>query len=382
MGGNVGRAVGVDGDDVIFDLTAVQAEPAVTDDDIQVRHVHVEIFAPDLDDLPVDLEAVNLYVGAIDRGRLPRRRACGESDDRHAFDVVGRAVCVEVWSDEELLPGSVVEKDIGMIDRVDALPVVEAQQHVAILLLHLNVVVGGFGLVDLPGVLFEGGIGKCKGDERQCDGHPDQFEHFAAAGEAGESDQGNRKQDHGEEDEGEARTDGGDGDEGGEECADEGAERGDGVDLPGDLTGLFRIVHGEADGEGGDGAEQGDGNDKENQDCNEGARHDADAERFERPGSGSENRDSGIRDESDRERCPSEDAVHGERGGVFIRPFAAEVVAEGKVDEDEPDDARPNEVAGAEDVADEPTGGKFGAEGCHARDEDSEEEVAFHGGGL
>ncbi len=101
-------------------------------------------------------------------------------------------------------------------------------------------------------------------------------------------------------------------------------------------------------------------------------------QRFKRGRRGLEDWSRDIGDKPNRECAPGKDAVHGAGRWVLIRPFAAEEVSQCEVDEDQADDAGPDEVARAEDIADQTSRGEFGGEGGHAGDEDSEEEVAFH----
>lgn len=142
------------------------------------------------------------------------------------------------------------------------------------------------------------------------------------------------------------------------------------------------IVNAQADGEGGDRAEQCDGDDEQDQHGDERRAQDADVQRVESVRRGPEDGSGDIRDESQRERAPREDAVHRNGSWVRVRPSAAEKVTERQVDEDQPDDARPDDVARAEHVADQAPGGKFGGKGGHAGDEDGEEDIAFHRVGI
>lgn len=57
----------------------------------------------------------------------------------------------------------------------------------------------------------------------------------------------------------------------------------------------------------------------------------------------------------------------------FIRPFAAEEISQCEVDQDQTDDAGPNEIAGAEDIADKTSSREFCRESGHTRDEDCKE---------
>ena len=138
---DVGRAVGVHRDDVVFVGTAFQVQPPVADVDGEVGQVHAEVFPADFHNLVVEFEAVDGKVVAVDGGCLSRRRASRQADNRHAFHVLRFAVCVEKGTDGKLLPGSAVVERVGVIHRVDALPVVEFEERVATLLLHLNIVV-------------------------------------------------------------------------------------------------------------------------------------------------------------------------------------------------------------------------------------------------
>ncbi len=80
-----------------------------------------------------------------------------------------------------------------------------------------------------------------------------------------------------------------------------------------------------------------------------------------------------IGDKPNCERGPRQDAIHGGGRRVFIRPFAAEEISERKINEDQADDAGPDQIACAEDIADKASGGKFGGECGHAGDEDCKE---------
>ena len=57
---------------------------------------------------------------------------------------------------------------------------------------------------------------------------------------------------------------------------------------------------------------------------------------------------------------------------------SADEISHREVDEYQADDARPNQVAGAKDIAQQPGGGHLQAQGGHSRDEDDEVE-AFGG---
>lgn len=93
-------------------------------------------------------------------------------------------------------------------------------------------------------------------------------------------------------------------------------------------------------------------------------------------------RDDG--DESQGQAAPGQRGEHGFGARILVRAAAADRVADGEIDEDQPDDDGPDEVDAPEAHLKQARGAKLGGEGGHARGEDGECNVSFHGwnGGI
>ena len=146
--GNVGRPVGIDGDDVVRVLAIGQKVAPVLGHRVKVGLVHVKILAAHPDDLGVDLGAVD-GDRPVDRRVLLGHRARRRADEGQAVDLVGRmGGIIKIGRDQEIVPDAAHQHRIGIVDRVDALPLVELEPYLVTPLQHLDVIVGRLGLVD------------------------------------------------------------------------------------------------------------------------------------------------------------------------------------------------------------------------------------------
>ena len=108
-------------------------------------------FLANFDDFGVDLKTIN---GCIGENLAGFAGSCSGSqpDDGnilHIAFLVGSII--EKWRGKDSLPGTVEIVLTGFIDGMDPLTVVQTQQHVSILVEHLDVVVGRLFFVDQSG---------------------------------------------------------------------------------------------------------------------------------------------------------------------------------------------------------------------------------------
>ena len=177
--GDVGRAVGVYGDHVVAPVDGLQVIAAVGGDRVQVGLIHIEPLASHRDDAGVDLHAVDGDV-AIHRRVLPGGGPGRQPDQQqavHPVGGVGRGV--EVGRHQEIVPDAIGEHVIGVVDRVDAHPIVEAQPIVVAVLHHPDIVVLGLRLED--GVFVSpDGAGAPEQAQRQNDDHHPPIDQYQA----------------------------------------------------------------------------------------------------------------------------------------------------------------------------------------------------------
>ena len=120
--------------------------------------------------------------------------------------------------------------------------------------------------------------------------------------------------------EGAGGADGGDEQERGQEGSNERAECGDGVNSAGCHARVRGVIHAQADGEGRDGSQQGDGDDEQHQNRHERAAQHGELKSVEGVRGGAQDRACDIWDNSQRERAPRQDAVHGKGRGICYLP--------------------------------------------------------------
>ena len=93
-------AVGVDQDDVVLSGLGRHPVTAVGGGHMQIRLRHIEVAPADIDDLEVDLDAVNGH-WSVDRRELPGHGAAGKADQG---DPAGSAARAEVPRQQGIVP--------------------------------------------------------------------------------------------------------------------------------------------------------------------------------------------------------------------------------------------------------------------------------------
>ena len=105
---------------------------------MQVRLGHGEIAAADVNDLGIDLDAVDRH-RPINRGELPGDRSAGQPDQRDpAGDVAGS----EKGREQDIVPVAVRVQGGRIVDRMHRRPFIEQELGLGSLPDHLDVVVG------------------------------------------------------------------------------------------------------------------------------------------------------------------------------------------------------------------------------------------------
>ena len=244
MPGNIGRAVGIHSDDVILMRAMFQSPASIFGVGVQViQFSHAEILLADFDNLGVNFIAVDGNI-TVNCRRLPSRRTRRQTDDGDALHVAGAdGWRVEKRPDQKLLPGTVVVEVVGVVNRVDALPIVQAQMRFVAPLEHFDIVVRRLGLVHLPLGFFDIAPNAEKRQHGDGDDHQQVRQHRFYASAFGDANQRHKKQQKAEKEKGFGRADGRDEYQYGQISADKRAERGDGVDIARNFARLLGIIH-------------------------------------------------------------------------------------------------------------------------------------------
>src|SRR3990172_2974716 len=132
MPGNVRRAVSIDSNHCITLLAVFQTPAPILGNCIQVGLVHVKPFSAHLDDLRIDLKAVNRQWTVHRAGLGCRSSGCQSYNPNPLHLLRAKRRVVEVWSSQELLPRAQEVLNRRMPERVDTLAFVEAQHAEAI----------------------------------------------------------------------------------------------------------------------------------------------------------------------------------------------------------------------------------------------------------
>ena len=147
---------------------------------------------------------------------------------------------------------------------MDALTFIQAQHSISVLLDDLNIIIGGFGLVDQPRSRFTGSVCTKEKEKQNDDRHPYIQKQLLPPLDKENADEGNDHQQAADDEKGTISTHIGDEHQHRQKGADERTQRGNGVDPSGNLAGLGGIRNGQADGKGRCSADEGDGDDEQN----------------------------------------------------------------------------------------------------------------------
>lgn len=261
----------------------------------------------------------------------------------------------EVGGEEHVVPVAARRQPGRIVDRVDRLPLVQDQLDLAAVADDLDVVVGGFGLVELGAIGRRLDLGR---DQRAGPQHDqDQESGSAESRRPGQEAQGGcHQQHHPEADQGCPGAEGRDQDEDGDEGPDDAPGRAESVDGAGGVASGADLAQEQTDGEGGDTAEQDDGHREEQADGEQRAQHQPRRKGGEAVERQLEDRVGDQRDQADPEAGDTGHLEEQRCAWPAVGDTPADPVAHAQIDQDQSDQDAPD-VEAVPEVGGDQAGG-------------------------